>query len=72
MQVSLEWFQPSALIFQVCDALSPLVNQYNNRLELDIDNDAMGEMHTTPANFNRSSLICSATPVNSPRTVLSP
>ena len=53
MQVSLEWFQPSALIFQVCDALSPLVNQYNNRLELDIDNDAMGEMHSDPGKLQQ-------------------
>jgi len=53
MQVGLEWFQPAALIFQVCDALSPLVNQYNNRLELAIDNDSMGEMNSDPSKLQQ-------------------
>jgi len=53
MQVGLAWFQPAALIFQVCDALSPLVNQYNNRLELAIDNDSMEEMNSDPSKLQQ-------------------
>lgn len=39
MQVAFERFAPAALIFQVCDSLSPLVNQNGNKLELSIADD---------------------------------
>ena len=46
MQVSLEVFSPAALLVQVCDALSPLLSQNNNRLVLDIDNDSMRDINS--------------------------
>lgn len=39
MQVNLEDFLPVPLVVQVCDALSPLLSQRNNRLELDLAED---------------------------------
>jgi len=39
MQVSRDHFQPSALLLQVCDALSPLLSQRNNTLKLDLARD---------------------------------
>lgn len=36
MQINLESFQPAALILQVCDALSPLLSQHKNSLELNL------------------------------------
>lgn len=47
MLVTAEWFQPAALVFQVCDSLSPLLSQNGNRLELDIDSD-MAELYSDP------------------------
>ena len=46
MQVSTEVFNPAGLIVQVCDALSPLLLQNNNRLILDIDKDSMRDLNT--------------------------
>lgn len=48
MQLGLEYFQPAALVFQVCESLSPLVEQKNNTLELQIDSSNMGEIHSDP------------------------
>jgi len=47
MLVTAEWFQPAALVFQVCDSLSPLLSQNSNQLELDIDSN-MPELHSDP------------------------
>lgn len=44
MQVSQEVFSPGGLLVQVCDALSPLLQQNNNRLRLDIDQGSMRDM----------------------------
>jgi signal transduction histidine kinase len=44
MQLSLETFHPAGPLVQVCDALSPLLSQNNNRLTLDIQADSMREM----------------------------
>lgn len=46
MQVSFEVFSPAALLVQVCDALSPLLTQNNNKLVLDIDKDSMCDMES--------------------------
>ena len=46
MQVSREVFSPAGLLVQVCDALSPLLLQNNNRLTLDIDKDSMRDMNS--------------------------
>jgi signal transduction histidine kinase len=46
MQVSREVFSPGGLLVQVCDALSPLLLQNNNRLTLDIDTDSMRDMNS--------------------------
>ena len=46
MQVSNEWFNPAALVFQVCEALSPLLSQNNNELQLDINMDEIGEINS--------------------------
>jgi signal transduction histidine kinase len=46
MQVSREVFSPGGLLVQVCDALSPLLLQNNNRLTLDIDKDSMRDMNS--------------------------
>ena len=46
MQVSRDHFQPSALLLQVCDALSPLLAQHNNRLELDLGRDNEQSMYS--------------------------
>ena len=46
MQVSREVFSPAGLLVQVCDALSPLLLQNNNRLTLDIDKDSMHDMNS--------------------------
>jgi len=53
MPVALETFQPDALIFQVCDALAPLVAQNHNRLDLDIDRDSMTEMCSDPGKLQQ-------------------
>jgi signal transduction histidine kinase len=47
MLVTAEWFQPAALVFQVCDSLSPLLSQNGNQLELEIDSN-MAELHSDP------------------------
>ncbi len=47
MLVTKEWFQPAALVFQVCDSLSPLLSQNSNQLALDIDSD-MPELYSDP------------------------
>jgi signal transduction histidine kinase len=46
MRVSRETFNPSALLVQVCDALSPLLLQRHNELILDIDKDSMRDIHS--------------------------
>jgi signal transduction histidine kinase len=46
MRVSRETFNPSALLVQVCDALSPLLLQRDNELILDIDKDSMRDIHS--------------------------
>ena len=46
MQVTREVFNPAALLVQICDALSPLLSQNNNRLVLDIDKDSMRDMNS--------------------------
>ncbi len=53
MQVGLESFQPAALVFQVCDSLAPLVEQKHNTLELSIDTENMGEMHSDPSKIQQ-------------------
>jgi signal transduction histidine kinase len=39
MQIVAEAFDPRSLIFQICDSLSPLVSQKNNKLVLDLAED---------------------------------
>ena len=46
MRVSKETFNPSALLVQVCDALSPLLLQRDNELILDIDKNSMRDIHS--------------------------
>lgn len=52
MPVTLEWFQPSGLVFQVCESLSPLVAQKHNSLELDIDPE-LPEIHSDPSKLQQ-------------------
>ena len=53
MQISLDRFQPAALIVQVCDALSPLLSQKQNTLVLHIDSDTLPEMVTDQAKLQQ-------------------
>ena len=46
MLVNLEWFQPQALVLQVCNSLSPLVSQKNNKLILNIDTNNTQKIHS--------------------------
>lgn len=46
MQVIREVFNPAGLLVQICDALSPLLTQNNNRLVLDIDKDSMRDINS--------------------------
>ena len=49
MSVSVEPFNAAGLVVQVCDALSPLLAQNNNRLELDISGAQDSEGESDPA-----------------------
>jgi signal transduction histidine kinase len=49
MSVSVEPFNAAGLVVQVCDALSPLLAQNNNRLELDISGAQDSEVESDPA-----------------------
>lgn len=53
MQISLETFQPAALIVQVCDALSPLLLQKHNTLKLEVDSNALPEMVSDQAKLQQ-------------------
>lgn len=53
MQVSLEDFQPVPLVLQVCDALSPLLSQRDNRLELDLGDDDSISMFSDPGKLQQ-------------------
>ncbi len=44
MPLSMECFNPAALLFQICDALAPLLSQNNNKLILDIRKDTMQDI----------------------------
>jgi signal transduction histidine kinase len=44
MQLSLTVFNPGGLLVQICDALSPLLQQNKNRLTLDIHEDSMRDI----------------------------
>ncbi|EED36248.1 integral membrane sensor hybrid histidine kinase [Luminiphilus syltensis NOR5-1B] len=52
MTVSLETVDPAALIYQICDALSPLITQKNNTLTLSIADD-LPEMESDPAKLQQ-------------------
>jgi len=49
MSVSVEPFNVAGLVVQVCDALSPLLAQNNNRLELHVDGAQDLEVESDPA-----------------------
>ena len=49
MSVSVEPFNVAGLVVQVCDALSPLLAQNNNRLELHVDGAQGLEVESDPA-----------------------
>jgi len=53
MQISLETFQPAALIVQVCDALSPLLSQKHNTLKLEVDSNTLPEMVSDQAKLQQ-------------------
>ncbi len=49
MSVSTEPFNLAGLVVQVCDALTPLLAQNGNRLELDVANARDSDVHSDPA-----------------------
>lgn len=53
MQLALDQVNPTEVIVQVCDALSPLVSQRNNHLTLSIDRESMREIYTDTAKLQQ-------------------
>jgi signal transduction histidine kinase len=53
MQLSLTVFNPGALLVQICDALSPLLQQNKNRLTLDIHEDSMRDITSDQAKLQQ-------------------
>jgi signal transduction histidine kinase len=53
MQINLESFQPAAHILQVCDALSPLLSQHKNTLELNLVGAEGHTMHSDPGKLQQ-------------------
>lgn len=49
MSISYESFNAAGLVIQVCDALSPLLAQNNNRLELDLSGAENDDIESDPA-----------------------
>jgi signal transduction histidine kinase len=53
MQLNLKVFNPAGLLVQICDALSPLLQQNNNRLTLDIHEDSMRDINSDQAKLQQ-------------------
>ena len=69
MQINLEDFAPMPLVVQVCDALSPLLAQRDNRLELDLADEQDISMFSDAGKLQQIVTNLFSNAVSSPRTV---
>lgn len=53
MQLSETVFNPADLVIQVCDALSPLLTQGQNRLDMRIERDKIEDIHSDPGKLQQ-------------------